>query len=115
VFVPFLGSPDTAIVTAASAQTASFGCQAQNDWTYFGDALINHALRKPQPLGAATAEARQLIAGWEKGQRLEPSRPQIAIGAAVEQWLPTLEASIPRERTDPVGAPAISAFQRAAR
>jgi hypothetical protein len=115
VFVPLLGSPDTAIVTAASAQTTSFGCQAQNDWTFFGDALINHALRKPKPLGAAAAEARQLIAGWEKSQRLEASRPQIVIGATVEQWLPALEARIPREATDPIGAPAISSFQRGAR
>ncbi|MGJ3629399.1 hypothetical protein AB5I41_25780 [Sphingomonas sp. MMS24-JH45] len=29
------------------------GCQADNDWTFFGDALVNTALRKPQPLAAA--------------------------------------------------------------
>jgi hypothetical protein len=49
VFVPFLRSADTVIVTAASAQRPSFGCEADNDWTFFGDALVNNALRKPQP------------------------------------------------------------------
>ena len=115
VFVPFLRSPDTAIVTAASAERPSFGCQAQNDWTFFGDALINHALRKPQRLAAAAAEAREAIAGWEAGQGLEPSQPQVVIGEGVEQWLAALEARIPRAATAPVGAPAISAFPPARR
>ncbi|HYD24050.1 MAG TPA: C13 family peptidase [Croceibacterium sp.] len=115
VFVPLLGSPDTAIVTAASAQTASFGCLAQNDWTFFGDALVNNALRKPQPLAAASDEARQLIARWEVGNGLEASKPQVVIGAAVEQWLPALEARIPRSATAPVGAPAVNSLRTAGR
>lgn len=115
VFVPLLASPDTAIVTAASAQSTSFGCQAQNDWTFFGDALVNTALRKPQPLAAASAEARQLIAEWEASQRLTPSQPQIVIGAEVERWLPTLEARMPRTATAPVGAPAVTSLQRVGR
>ena len=113
-FVPFLGSPDTAIVTAASAERKSFGCQPQNDWTFFGDALVNNALRKPQPLAAAADEARRLIAGWESGHGLEPSQPQVSIGNGAAQWLPMLEARMPRGETAPVGAPAISAFQPAA-
>src|SRR5688572_27660262 len=80
VFVPFLRTPDTAIVTAASAERTSFGCQADNDWTFFGDALVNNALRKPQPLASATAEASKAIAGWEASYDLEPSQPQVAIG-----------------------------------
>src|SRR5262245_16222142 len=35
VFVPVLRSPTTAIVTAASAERTSFGCAADNDWTFF--------------------------------------------------------------------------------
>ena len=115
VFVPYLGSPDTAIVTAASAERTSFGCQADNDWTFFGDALINHALRKPQPLAAATAEARQAIAGWEASNGLEPSQPQVSIGAGAENWLAALEARIPRTATAPIGAPAVASLQPAAR
>jgi hypothetical protein len=114
VFLPFLRSPDTVLVTAASADRTSFGCQAENDWTFFGDALVNNALRKPQPLTAAAIEAHQAIAGWEATFGLQPSQPQVAIGEAVAQWLPALEARIPRNATSPVGAPAISSMPRAA-
>jgi hypothetical protein len=114
-FVPLLASPDTAIVTAAAADRTSFGCQAENDWTFFGDALVNNALRKPQPLAAATAEARRLIAEWEAGNGLEPSKPQVSMGASVREWLPALEARMPRAATEPVGMPAGTAFQRARR
>jgi len=115
MFVPFLASPDTAVVTAAAADRTSFGCEAENDWTFFGDALVNNALRKPQPLTEAAAEARLLIAGWESGQGLQPSLPQVAIGTAVGQWLPGLEARMPRAATPPVGAPAIASFAAAGR
>jgi hypothetical protein len=111
VFVPFLRSPDTAIVTAASAERTSFGCQADNDWTFFGDALVNNALRKPQPLAAAAGEASQAIAGWEASFGLQPSQPQVAIGEAVSQWLPALEARGPRSASAPVGAPAIGSMR----
>jgi hypothetical protein len=110
-FVPLLRSPDTAIVTAASADRASFGCEADNDWTFFGDALVNNALRKPQPLAAAAAEASAAIGGWEARFGLEPSQPQVAIGEAVSGWLPELEAGVPRTAAAPVGTPAISSMR----
>ena len=62
VFVPVLRSPTSAIVTAASAERTSFGCAADNDWTFFGDAMVNRALRRPQPLAAAFVEAQGLVA-----------------------------------------------------
>ena len=114
VFVPFLRSPDTAIVTAASAERTSFGCQADNDWTFFGDALVNNAMRKPQPLAAASTEASRAIAGWESAYGLQPSQPQVAIGEAAAQWLQALDTRIPREASRPVGAPAIDSMPRAA-
>ncbi len=105
IFVPILGSADTVIVTAASAQRPSFGCFSENDWTFFGDALVNNALRKPQTLAAAANEARETIAGWETGNGLQPSQPQVLFGDRVDEWLPALEARVPREATRPVGQP----------
>ncbi len=105
VFVPLLKSDTTAIVTAASADRTSFGCQADMDWTFFGDALVNHALRKPQPLAAAAEEAKRLINGWEAQGKLDQSQPQIALGAGVRRWLDPLEARMP-EATPRVGRPA---------
>ena len=106
VFVPLLSSDTTAIVTAASSTKTSFGCQADNDWTFFGDALVNHALRKPQPLAAAADEAVKTIASWERDGRLEPSEPQVSIGAGAARWLAALDARAPRVASAPVGRPA---------
>ncbi|MFM7377174.1 MAG: C13 family peptidase [Erythrobacter sp.] len=64
VFVPVLASPDTAILTAAASTRSSFGCLAENDWTFFGDALINRALRQPVGLEEAARTAGRSVAEW---------------------------------------------------
>lgn len=107
VFVPALSSRDTAILTASASERNSFGCKPENDWTFFGDALINRELRKPQSLDEAARAASLTIAGWEARQRLLASLPQSAFGAGVSQWLPQLEARIPQVASAPVGRPAV--------
>jgi hypothetical protein len=107
IFVPRLQSDTTAIVTAASADRSSFGCVAENDWTFFGDAMINHALRKPQPLRAAFDEANGLITGWEAQFPVRPSQPQVSIGAGAERWLAALDRRLPPTASQPVGRPAV--------
>lgn len=106
VFVPALADPDAVTITAADADHTSFGCQADSDWTFFGDALLNHGLRKRQPLAAAQAEAAALIRGWESRGKLDSSHPQIDIGADARRWLDPLERAIPPAATQPVGRPA---------
>lgn len=114
VFVPLLATEDSAIVTAADAEHTSFGCQSDNDWTFFGDALINHALRKRQPLQAADDEARGLVASWEARGHITPSNPQIAIGTRAHQWLDKLDAAAPATPSIPVGRPAATLLDRPA-
>lgn len=108
IFVPRLASESTAIVTAAAADRTSFGCNAENDWTFFGDAMINRALRKPQSLGAAFGEASGLIADWERRIEARPSQPQVAMGAGAARWLNALERRMPTSATAPTGRPALS-------
>jgi len=112
IFVSPLSSPDTALFTAASSDRTSFGCQADNDWTFFGDAMINHALRKNQPLEKASDEARMMIGDWESAARVPPSNPQVSIGDHVATWLTQLEARMPKTDTPPVGRPATDALKR---
>ena len=112
VFVPVLSGAQTAIVSAASSDRSSFGCIAENDWTFFGDALINRTLRKPQPLGAAVTEAVGLIAGWERRGGLEPSLPQQSMGVEVQAWLTPLEARMPRTATQSVGRPSVDSLDQ---
>jgi hypothetical protein len=106
IFLPALSSDSTALLTAASASRTSFGCAAENDWTFFGDAMINRALRKPQPLAEASSEASRLVGEWEAGKGFQSSYPQVSIGSRVEAWLKPLEARMPKTATAPVGKPA---------
>ena len=106
VFVPVLASPDTAILTAAASTRTSFGCRAENDWTFFGDALINRALRQPVSLDAAARMASRSVAEWEAKARYLASLPQVSIGAETARWLPALESRMPQVASAPVGRPA---------
>jgi hypothetical protein len=111
VFVPMLASDDSVVITAASAERTSFGCQADGDWTFFGDALINHALRTRQSLSDADSEAISLIATWEDKGGLTPSEPQIEIGVNAAAWLKVLDQRVPAAETKPVGRPAVSLLE----
>ena len=115
VFVPYLATRDTAILTAAAADRASFGCDAENDWTFFGDALVNNAMRKPASLTAAAAEAHRMVAQWEVEGAIEPSLPQVRVGDGVHAWLTALEARMPRSATAPVGTPSVASLERIGR
>lgn len=108
VFVPVLASPDTAILTAAASTRSSFGCVAENDWTFFGDALINRSLRQPVGLEAAAQAASRSVAEWEAKARFLASLPQVNIGMNARGWLPVIEAGMPREASKPVGRPAFA-------
>jgi hypothetical protein len=105
-FVPALASETSVVVAAAAADRTSFGCAATNDWTYFGDAFINRALRRPQPLGQAFEQARTKIAQWEADIHMTPSEPQIGQGSRAGSWLTQLESRIPPSASRPVGRPA---------
>lgn len=107
VFVQPLASADTAILTAAASERNSFGCAAENDWTFYGDALINRAMRQPQSLAEVARMTNRTIAEWESRKRLLASLPQTAIGAKVSEWLPALEARMPQVASAPVGRPAV--------
>lgn len=111
-FVPRLQSPTSVIVAAAAHDRTSFGCAAENDWTFFGDALINHGLRKAQPLVSAFAEAEGLIMAWEIEVRSIPSLPQLFVGTEAARWLNVLEQRLP-PATPPSGRRALETTRAA--
>jgi Peptidase C13 family len=106
-FVAALASPDTAVVTAADNDRSSFGCAPGNDWTYFGDALINGELRRPNPLEKATEAAFATIDRWEFSKGLTSSKPRSFFGESSKSWLALLELRMPRSVSSKVGRPAI--------
>jgi tetratricopeptide (TPR) repeat protein len=87
VFIRPLADPDTLVITAADAEHSSFGCKNGNEWTYFGDALFNTALRRTSDLRDAFTRASSLIRKREQQRRLTPSNPQMAGGENVERML----------------------------
>ncbi len=102
-FVPPLENSSTIVVTAASADRSSFGCQAGNDWTFFGDALVNHAFRQPLPLDVQLLRAKALIAAAEEREHLLASNPQVSIGSDTAKWLDQLDTREPKAASAPVG------------
>ena len=102
-FVSALKDSNTIVVTAAAADRSSFGCGSGNDWTYFGDALINHAFRQPLPLDIQLRRAAILIAAAEARDDLTPSNPQVSIGSNTAAWVSKLDEREPKSTSDPVG------------
>src|SRR5262249_17272228 len=84
---------DTILITAASASQPSFGCAPERDWTYFGDAFFNHAMREKTGLVPAFQRAKKLVTEWELRDQQKPSDPQLYVGSNAAQLLATIEAA----------------------
>lgn len=91
----FRNDPNTILLTAASKDRPSFGCQPERDWTYFGDAFFNRALRAGGGLVPAFQRARKQIAQWEASDGEQPSDPQIYVGTEAARLLALVEQDIP--------------------
>ncbi len=107
IFIPAMVNDDSVLITAASPVTTSFGCLPANDWTFFGDALINNAFRTPAGLDDAMGQALSLIGIWERLRGVTPSNPQFFVGPRARKWLQALEARTPIAVSAKVGRPAI--------
>jgi len=92
-FVPALADATTLVITAAHADRTSFGCDDKREWTYFGDAFFNRALRQERSFERAFERASQLITRWETNEKLPRSLPQIAGGEALRSRLEQLAGS----------------------
>ncbi len=104
-FVPALAGPRTVVLTAASSMKSSFGCSASNDWTFFGHAFVNQALRTRDTLARQFRRAMVTIIGWEERLHIESSNPQISVGKDTAGWLAALDAEAQPVPSAPVGNP----------
>jgi hypothetical protein len=94
-FVPPLANDDTIVLTAADAESTSFGCAPERDWTYFGDAFFRQSMRRGRDLQHAFENARTLISGWELMDHARPSNPQAHFGPAlVAKLAPFFDSSL---------------------
>ena len=95
-FVEPLRNADTLVITAAAADRNSFGCSNEADWTYFGKAYFDEALRETYSFTQAFEAARPAIAARERRDGYEASDPQMALGGAIALKLAALERQLVR-------------------
>lgn len=86
-FIEPLLDEHTLVMTAARADRPSFGCTEENEYTYFGQALYEEALRQTDDLEAAFTLAYEAVGLREEAEGYEPSEPQFGPASAVlDHW-----------------------------
>jgi hypothetical protein len=98
-FVDALKNENTLVITASAANRNSFGCSNEADWTYFGKAYFDEALRNTFSFSKAFELARPIIVEREREEQFTPSEPQMALGRAIESKLARLEKQLEAKAT----------------
>jgi hypothetical protein len=104
VFIPQLANANTLVITAADSDHPSFGCQDGAQWTYFGEALFNNAMRRAATLREAFALARTLVSKRERRNGFAPSNPQIAGGKNIDPLLKGSPVHAEIDEEEPISA-----------
>ena len=102
-YIEDLKSPRTMIITAASANRTSFGCDNGREYTYFGEAFYRDSLTDGD-YGAAFERAVALVREREESKGYKHSRPQIWVGEEIVDKLPldrAAEGAVPEDVTAP--------------
>jgi hypothetical protein len=89
-FVEPLKSDTTMVITAARADRTSFGCEDENDFTYFGRAFFKEALPASASFQDAFGRAQALVGEWEKKDKTpegERSLPQMHSARPIAEHL----------------------------
>lgn len=108
-FIEPLKDEHTIVITSARADRQSFGCGSGRDFTYFGKALFDEALRETHSLTAAFDVALKNITEQEAREQLTPSEPQMFVPPnfklnlkLLEQRLARVSSARPASAADPM-------------
>jgi hypothetical protein len=93
-FVEVLKDDFTLVMTASATDRQSFGCSNTRDFTYFGEAVFKDALNRERTFIPAFQSAITAINRREASEKLEPSSPQLSIGAKIAAKLAAIERSL---------------------
>jgi hypothetical protein len=93
-FIDALKDSHSLVITAAAPHKNSFGCSNEADFTYFGKAYFDEALRETYSFIDAFALAKPRIEQREKQSDYEPSDPRIFIGEDIRAPLAQLEREL---------------------
>lgn len=84
-YLPALQNENTIIMTAASAETTSFGCDDSEEFTYFGRALFKDSFDNTAPLETIFQQAIQSVSAREISEKItQPSKPQLFMGDKIK-------------------------------
>lgn len=86
-FIQQLRGPGTLVITAAAADRTSFGCDHNNQWTYFGEAYFRDSFNQQPDFITAFEQAREMVTQRETTEGRKPSEPQIDIGEGIAEKL----------------------------
>ncbi|MGH7830012.1 MAG: C13 family peptidase [Candidatus Binatia bacterium] len=90
-FINALRNENTLVIAAAAPDRNSFGCSNEAEWTYFGKAYFDEALRSTYSFVEAFEIAKPVIAERERKERHKPSDPQMALGESIKSKLLELQ------------------------
>lgn len=93
-FIPALQSDNTLVITASAADRQSFGCNNEADYTYFGRAFFDQAMREQNSMQETFQQAKATVQQWEKAQGFDASQPQWVMGKNIELMLPQFEQAL---------------------
>lgn len=93
-FVDALRDDHTLVISASAPDRNSFGCSNEAEWTYFGKAYFDEALRATHSFTAAFEMALPVITEREKKDNFDPSLPQMALGADIAPKLQAIETAL---------------------
>jgi len=88
-FIPELQNENTLVITAAREDRRSFGCDDDNDMTYFARAYFKESFAKTPEWIAAFESAKTLVNDWEYRDFPddEHSEPQMFVGEKIKNHL----------------------------
>lgn len=90
-FVPALADNDSLVISASRHDLNSHGCSHEADWTFFGRAFFQEALRGTHSFEMAFDQARVAVAEREAAENFAASEPQIAVGNGIRVALRAVE------------------------
>lgn len=91
-----LANAKTIVLTASAPDRSSFGCEPERDWTWFGEAFFNVALRGRLSLLDAFEQAKATVQGWEIRENQRASKPAAFVGEEMKAVLAQIEKPIQR-------------------
>jgi hypothetical protein len=102
-FVDVLKGPETLVISASAPDKTSFGCSNGADFTYFGKAYFDEALRETYSFSEAFEIARPVIAEREREASLVSSDPRMFVGegikAALREFVRLRQSAVERVQT----------------